>query len=114
MTPAEHAALSAQVARAIGHTSSRIDESNGCMFVYTTQDRQYAPCVLGWWRFDYRDPSVALPLLEWLMRKGIFVTRDPTFPDWVMVRGCPDETDRSYPSIYEAIARAVIAVKEQA
>ena len=102
MTPAYHAALSAQLARALGWPYIGTDEH--CVFV-TDGD---GSC--GW--FDYRDATIALPVLEWLMRNGIFMTRDPTFPDWVMVRGCPDETDRSYPSLCEAIARAAIAVME--
>ena len=109
MTPADHAALSAQLARAIGYEQISVQTCGDYALVHglwddSGRDWQH------WRTFDYRDPSVALPVLEWLMRKGIFVTRDPMFPDWVMVRGCPDETDRSYPSIYDAIARAAIAV----
>lgn len=106
MTPAEHAALSAQVARAIGWKYVATDINPPVYHVYVSNDA--GEC--GW--FDYRDPSVALPLLEWLMREhgaSVFT--------YACIR---IKTDRTLCGIEfhdgvtltEAIARAVIAVAD--
>lgn len=67
-----------------------------------------------WREFDYADPTVCLPLIEWLMREyGGFFTRDVIGPHqaWYLPRCFPSMPDRSYPTLAEAVARAVIAVK---
>lgn len=67
-----HAELSRRLALAIGYAPEcvRIDEDS---------NMKYEPCCkvyrisndMGpyWRRLDYRDPSVALPVLKWLMRE---------------------------------------------
>lgn len=114
MTPAEHAALSAQVARAIGYEQIKQISVQACddlALVYGRWD-DCRPDWPSWREFDYRDPSVALPLLEWLMREhgaSVFT--------YACIR---IKTDRTLCGIEfhdgvtltEAIARAVIAVAD--
>lgn len=118
MTPVEHAALSAELARALGW--------------------QDVECLLGdvvvvdnYRAFDYRDPTVCLPLIEWLALQLVVV--EPNRNLWLAKQQCwtawryePDrgwwyESDsgnvrRWVASAYElpeCVARAVIAVKEK-
>lgn len=98
MTPAEHAALSAQLARALGWPYIGTDEH--CVFV-TDGD---GSC--GW--FDYRDPSVALPALEWLMREHEAKADADNLWFWV----CCGSNVAYGDTLPEAIARAAIAVTE--
>jgi len=106
MTPAEHAELSAQVARAIGWKYVATDINPPVYHVYVSNDA--GEC--GW--FDYRNPSVALPLLEWLMREhGCHPM--PLGSNFYIV-GCAGNVITETATLHEAIARAVIAVKEQA
>jgi hypothetical protein len=58
MTDSEHAVLSAQLARALGWKHVEIAESQDECLV-----RIYP---LSWSLFDYRDPTVYGPLIEWL------------------------------------------------
>lgn len=89
MTPADHAALSAQLARAIGYYPESVRtnakkhtcaDDDGVVYSYVGgcdvyngrgPDGVFAGISEGddWYEFDYRDPSVALPVLEWLMRE---------------------------------------------
>lgn len=57
MTPAEHAALSAELARALGWPYIDTLEDTVCVSMKGS----------GWWGFDYRAPDVCLPLIEWLV-----------------------------------------------
>jgi len=69
--------------------------------------------MMQWRMFDYRDPTVCLPLIEWLMREyGGFFTRDVIGPHqvWYLPRCFPGMPDRSYPTLAEAVAKACIAV----
>jgi hypothetical protein len=99
MTPADHAALSAQLARALGWPDvTDFDEPLGVHVSDGTNN-------CGW--FDYRDSSVALPVLEWLMREHGF---EPWFfaITWYMSRH--DHNSLYGRTLPEAIARAAIAV----
>ena len=104
MTHADHAALSALLARALGWPHV-YPETRGGIAVSDHPDA-YANSFRS---FDYRDPSVALPVLEWLMRKhGLCV--------WGAVRGFNWSTEQGYDgnadTLPEAIARAAIAVAD--
>ena len=108
MTPAEHAALSAQLARALGWFYIWTDEH---YILITDGD---GSC--GW--FDYRDPSVALPVLEWLRTKhSATLGTDarigrPYIALWEKHNdGAPMADWRiEADTLHEAIARAAIAV----
>jgi len=107
MTPAEHAALSAQLARALGYYPESVWVNDYFCYVFRNAwfDKET------WCRFDYRDPSVALPVLEWLMREhGVYVyigTNKTTW--WVVVARRYIAQD----TLPEAIARAAIAVADE-
>ena len=109
MTPAEHAALSAQLARALGWKETYIDPKNTCKVGEPLFPERGFDHILNWHAFDYRDPSVALPVLEWLMLKGVIVWNPdgtPTAWEWSTPDGDWGNTD----TLPEAIARAAIAV----
>ena len=118
MTSADHAALSAQLARSIGWPIVDVVE-------VTDYEHQFvgAMCFVketgrGQRAFDYADPSVALPVLEWLRTKhsatlgtdarsgrpyiALWERHNDGAPmaDW-RIEGC---------TLHEAIARAAIAV----
>lgn len=75
------------------------------------QDSGHSNIPATWHPFDYRAPTVVVPLIKWLMNRKIFFTHDPVFPHWVIARACSGEMDRSYSTLEECVARAVIAVK---
>ena len=64
-----------------------------------------------WLKFDYRDPTVCLPLIEWLMRKHDaqpgYNARG--FHIWFQSHSVAAASADTLP---EAVARAVIAVKK--
>lgn len=110
MTDINHAELSKQLALALGYfpESVRVAPSTYCAVYRNCYGQER------WEELDYRDPTVCLPLIEWLMREyGGFFTRDVIGPHqvWYLPRCFPGMPDRSYPTIAEAVARAVIAVK---
>lgn len=116
MTPAEHAELSAQVARAIGwrYVYPHSPETDAAWFrcdkdyIAVSEGPGPRGTMLRWRKFDYRAPSVALPLLEWLMRKhGAQADSGETY-FWVEIR----KKYFSGVTLPEAIARAVIAVAD--
>lgn len=69
-----------------------------------------------WMPFDYNSPTVCLPLIEWLMREHSCMLVPGTHSkDYAVLRsGCEDhkQIDVWADTIAEAVARAVIAVKE--
>ena len=104
----EHAALSAQLARAIGW--KRVD---------VTEILDYEQVHVGWScvvylpngmpkKFDYRDPSVAMGVLEWLGRDH---QRRPWFSRTDSLWRIGGDL-LGYSTLPEAIARAAIAVAE--
>ena len=100
MTPADHAALSAQLARAIGYEQISVQTCGDYALVHglwddSGRDWQH------WRTFDYRDPSVALPVLEWLMREqGVSVCFDDEYGQYEIERyGTP----RYFDTLPEAI-----------
>lgn len=104
MTPSEHAALSAELARALGWEVNRVP--NGGVFVFDPASQQGGVTC-----FDYRDPTVCLPLIEWLGKEQriFFWGCAPTAylqERWSSNRGDIGDT------LPEAVARAVIAVKK--
>ena len=123
MTPADHAALSAQLARAIGYEQISVQTCGDYALVHglwddSGRDWQH------WRTFDYRDPSVALPVLEWLMREHQVSLQyaahlNPFYKKWAVLRPgeinergkwvC-DQVDAWGDTLPEAIARAAIAV----
>ena len=125
MTPAEHAALSAKLARAIGweHVYPPCDEVPSYWRHPHILVSEWVPSrgrMMTWRMFDYRDPSVAMPVLEWLRTKHSATL------------GTDARSGRSYIALWEkhndgapmvdwrieadtlpeAIARAAIAVME--
>lgn len=118
-----HAQFSADLARAIGYYKDDIgiwnvgapyEESSGNIAWHVAANQE---CHVyrdekswhGWRAFDYRDPTVAFPLLEWLMREhDICIGWAKQWDRWCV----SSLTDVSYYKDFpEAIARAVIAVK---
>lgn len=110
-----HADLSRQLALALGYApesvrveSSVISDENEYVTVYT--DRYNYGHGGFWYDFDYRDPSVCLPLIKWLIHNhyatieekraankeaGVFIAGDGWY--WA-------------DTLEEAVARACIAV----
>ena len=115
MTPADHAALSAQLARALGYypESVRILENLCIVYRIGVSWRAFTPINVSrerWAEFDYRDPSVALPVLEWLMKEHwCFVTGPIPSIESADHMDMRIQTD----TLPEAIARAAIAVAEE-
>ena len=117
MTPAEHAALSAQLARAIGWRLIDIAGFHG----QEPPSVMFGPGLFVWfgnkpdqyWRkFDYRDPSVAMGVLEWLIREhGAAVPRTADNTRISVVCRLPGEWGVG-DTLPEAIARAAIAVAD--
>lgn len=119
MTDINHADLSRQLAFAIGYApesvrveSSVISDENEYVTVYT--DRYNYGNVGFWYDFDYRDPTVCLPLLEWLMVRhevNLLVERATNVPVFRLykLQGLYSRQYKGYTLAY-AVARAVIAV----
>lgn len=114
MTPAE---LSRELALAIGYAPESVriipsDIAPEHEFCTVFTDR-YA-CTSNWYDFDYREPDIAMPLLEWLMRTHracAMVSRaEDAFCIMYDFYGICGRTIYSK-TLPEAIARAVIAVK---
>ena len=67
-----------------------------------------------WFRWDYRDPSVCLPLLEWLAQPYGVVEIWPNEESWsvrVTDHVMTTRTNITADTLPQAVARAVIAVK---
>ena len=100
MTPAEHAALSAQLALALGWPDvTDFDEPLGVWASDGTNNS-------GW--FDYRDPSVAMGVLEWLMQQSVWI--EPCADRFLVAERL--SIGESFATLHEAIARAAIAVAD--
>ena len=95
MTDAEHAALSADLARALGHPFVALSQTSPVALVPWPS---WSACTR---IFDYRDPNVYGPLTAWLTLQAY--EQGKAFQ--VMFVKPPLECD-----FEEAIARAVIAV----
>lgn len=110
MTDAE---LNRKLALALGYAPENMGmEGAGRSFMVrgTWDGYTYEYCR----KFDYRDPTVVVPLIKWLTRTyGGFFTRDVIGPHqvWYLPRCFPSMPDRSYPTLEEAVCKAVIAVK---
>ena len=115
MTDAE---ISRAVALAIGYAPESVQIALGeCQVFRTVQkradyldaSRPWNEPTDAWHSFDYREPTVALPLLKWLM-----VEHDPmllwnrAIPAFAI--DLPNKTIHA-DTLEEAIARAVIAVR---
>ena len=116
MTPADHAALSAQLARAIGYYPESVRVILGTCIVYRLGVSWHGTTPLNasssrWQELHYRDPTVWGPVLEWLIKEHW------ALPAW-------NRPDRKYmlmldgkncygTTLPEAIARAAIAVAEK-
>ena len=121
MTPADHAALSAQLARAIGWPIVDVVEVTDYegQFVDTVCKVRHKGARFAR-LFDYRDPSVALPVLEWLRTKHSATlgtdarSGRPYIALWERHNdGAPMADWRiEGDTLHEAIARAAIAVME--
>lgn len=114
----DHAELSKSLALALGYApeSVRVFEHypKAALVCQVYRQITHDPRSAYWQEFSYRDPTVCLPLIEWLMREyGGFFTRDVIGPHqvWYLPRCFPGMPDRSYPTLAEAVARACIAVK---
>ena len=99
-----HAELSRDLALALGYApeDAHLDPDGDC---WVWREPAFGPH--GWKLFDYRDPSVAMPLLKWLHKE-----HDST--SWWGLTGnyVVDVNDEwiDADTLEEAIARAVIAV----
>lgn len=101
MTDAE---LSKSLALALGYApeSVRVAPSTYCAVYRNCYGQER------WEEFDYRDPTVCLPLLEWLMREhNCDVGAGVDFIIWFN----SDRETLHCDTLAEAVARAVIAVK---
>ena len=111
MTPADHAALSAQLALALGWRIVDVVEVTDYEQVHVGWDCVvYLPNGMPK-RFDYRDPSVALPVLEWLMREH--GCRPMPWGNNLSIVGCTGNVIAETDTLHEAIARAAIAVADE-
>jgi hypothetical protein len=106
MTDINHAELSKQLALALGYfpESVRVAPSTYCAVYRNCYGQER------WEELDYRDPTVCLPLIEWLgSEHRIFFwwcgPTDQFGPRWSSSRCDISDT------LAEAVARAVIAVK---
>ena len=122
MTPADPAELSAQLARALGYYPEsvriiRLTDGDALCQVFRLPVYGHSENPR-WMYLDYRDPSVAMGVLEWLMREHdgwICPERNGdcfTFIlsiGWHVVATHRTETD----TLHEAIARAAIAVADE-
>lgn len=104
MNDSEHAALSAQLARALGWTTKLVADS---VWVWTNGDPVR--------RFDYRSPGICLPLIEWLGKRNVTIYSDfcgrKVSIRWVNKLYEPHWTTAR--TLAEAVARAVIAIRSQ-
>ena len=106
MTPADHAALSAQLARALGYYPESVWVNDYFCYVFRNAwfDKET------WCRFDYRDPSVAIPVLEWFGVHHSLNVWSPERGGWSWSTG--EGFDGHCGTLHEAIARAAIAVPD--
>ena len=110
MTDREHAELSRRLALALGYMPINVQTCNDHALVYGLWTDILRPW--GYWRrFDYRDPTVALLLLKHFgVSNSLNVwSSGPTWWNW----STGDGFDGVCATIEEAIALAVIAVKEK-
>lgn len=105
MTDAEHAALSAQLARALGYTPDCV-ATNIAITICKVYGRWGNDQVFYWRDFDYRAPDVYGPLIERLGNEKVFPMK--VKGKWRMVFW-----SNEYDTLPEAVARAVIALKGQ-
>lgn len=126
MTPADHADLSAQLARALGwrYVYPHSPETDAAWFrcdkdyIAVSEGPGPRGTMLRWRKFDYRAPSVALPVLEWLRTKHSATlgtdarSGRPYIALWERHNdGAPMADWRiEGDTLHEAIARAAIAV----
>lgn len=119
MTDAEHAELSRQVALAIGYAPESVrvvtrwvsDKHDICE-IYRTHRYAAPNGPDSWHPFDYRDPTVALPLLKWLCESydgDVMYVRRKWHASSIAVD--PIQVIEVADTLEEAIARAVLAVK---
>jgi hypothetical protein len=100
MTPAEDTILSADLAKALGWPCI---VRAGIVSVATTRGP--------WFDFDYRDPTVCLPLIEWMATKRqVYLLWNGVNMEYWPFGACetPPIKGKTLP---EAVARAVIALK---
>ena len=119
MTPADHAALSAQLARALGWRIVDVVEVTDYegLFVDTVCKVRHKGARFSR-LFDYRDATIALPVLEWLRTKHSATlgtdarSGRPYIALWEKHNdGAPMVDWRiEADTLHEAIARAAIAV----
>ena len=123
-----HAELSKQLALALGYYPESVRIEDDVCIVYRKEPAWYVRPYEGrqprpnppdtWAEFDYRHPSVAMPLLKWLRsRYGVWTLQERRLAPGYFLEGY-----RRFPAydgyfsaradtLEEAIARAVIAVK---
>lgn len=121
----DHADLSRRLALAIGYApdcvrvrketvsddgSTVVEVDTVFVWHYVYRLPRYADNVRHWWnRFDYTDPSVCLPVLEWLFKKHDARMRynAEKYNIWHRLG---DGYDVLAPTLPEAVALAAIAV----
>ena len=117
MTPADHAALSAQLARALGFPSESVRvptwHPTKCE-VFGARDSM-GVAIMHWHEFDYRSAWTALPILTWLVSKHRACLQEASTgePFCIWVRFANGAHRRvTADTLHEAIARAAIAVAD--
>ncbi len=105
-----HAELSKELALALGYhpESVSVPFNEWCEVYRNHMQRSDGSLMPVWVTFDYRDPSVCLPLIKWLMVEhgAVIDYGNSSLMYWVQGAGkltCAD-------TLEEAVARAVIAV----
>ena len=109
-----HAELSKALALALGYAPESV-KLIGFASNYCSVYRKHKDCKHpGWYAFDYRDPSVAMPLLVWLMVEYGHDAKYTRFWDGGGKVFCVSKPGSGvYPwsdTLEEVIARACIAV----
>lgn len=56
----DHTAISKELALAIGHRNTYMEEEDGTLYVRT----EAVESVMAWFPFDYRDPAIIWPIAE--------------------------------------------------
>lgn len=116
-----HAELSRQLALALGYfpesvrvVTRWVSDKHDICEVYRTHRYAAPNGPDSWHPFDYRDPSVCLPLLAWLMREHdgwAFPMMWNTGTRLRITVGWNKRTSIDADTLEEATARAVIAVE---
>ena len=105
-----HAELSRDLALSLGYCPESVETEQEQCRVFRLLPSKAVDWPV-WLNFDYRAPTVCLPLIEWLMLRGVNVWNPDGIPT-VWTWSEPDGDYGKAETLSEAVARAVIAVKQ--